>query len=214
MKANKEIIEYIKKNVFPIYETKIDCHRLDHVKNVIKNSIFFANQVKNEKINIDMVYVIAAYHDIGISKCRETHEKVGAEMLRGDRGLTKFFNDDQIKIMSQAVEDHRASASTDPRSIYGKIVSSADRRWDLNDALGVMYRYRLKYSPEMTLGEMIDDARRHAIDKFGKSGYALSKMYFESKEYKRFIRQIQKIAYDKEKFKKKFLRVNKIRVNP
>jgi uncharacterized protein len=207
-KPRKEIVEYVEKNVFPVYEKEVDCHRLEHIKNVIKNSLDFAAQVKNEKIDIDMCYVIAAYHDIGISKCRETHEIVGTQILKNDCGLKKFFTEEQIETMGDAVADHRASAKTAPRTIYGKIVSSADRRWDFDDILGVMYRYRLKYSPNMTLDEIIDDARKHAIEKFGKNGYALEKMYFKSAEYKKFLCEIQKIAYDPDKFRAKFLSVN------
>ena len=32
---------------------------------------------------------------------------------------------EQIEIMAQAVEDHRASSNSEPRSIYGKIVAEA-----------------------------------------------------------------------------------------
>ena len=37
---------------------------------------------------------------------------------------------DEIKLMKEAVEDHRASSKNPPRSIYGKIVAEADR--DIN----------------------------------------------------------------------------------
>jgi uncharacterized protein len=208
MRPGKELVNYIEQNVFPIYTKSVDCHRLEHVKNVIKNSLGFAAGVKNEKINIDMVYTIAAFHDVGISKNRETHEIVGAEMLRADKGLAKFFTKPEIVTMANAVEDHRASNPREPRSVYGKIVSSADRRWDLDDALGVMLRYRQKYMPQMTLDEMVADARQHSIDKFGENGYAISKIYFKSSEYEKFITEIQALARDPEKFRAKFLSVN------
>ena len=37
---------------------------------------------------------------------------------------------EQRKIIGEAVEDHRASLSYEPRSIYGKIISEADRDLD------------------------------------------------------------------------------------
>ena len=48
-------------------------------------------------------------------------------MLEIDNNLRKFFTEEDIAIMAEAVEDHRASLGYEPRSVYGKIVSSADR---------------------------------------------------------------------------------------
>ena len=39
----------------------------------------------------------------------------------------------KLKIIKEAIEDHRASAKNEPRSIYGKIVSTADRNNTVED---------------------------------------------------------------------------------
>lgn len=44
--------------------------------------------------------------------------------------------------MSEAIEDHRASLEYIPRSIYGKIISSADRNTSIEDILKRTYEYR------------------------------------------------------------------------
>ncbi len=73
-----------------------------------------------------MVYTVAAYHDLGHHIDGKNHEKVSAEMLLADENLREFFSEEEIRIMTEAVYDHRASMEGEPRSIYGKIVSSAD----------------------------------------------------------------------------------------
>lgn len=61
------------------------------------------------------------YHDIAHHIDAKNHEILSAKILRKDENLKRFFNAEQIKIMSEAVEDHRSSMVGDPRSIYGKI---------------------------------------------------------------------------------------------
>ena len=59
---NSEIVKYIEKYVFPMYEKNDVGHGLEHIKYVIDRSMKFAKQL--DSINYDMVYVIASYHDV------------------------------------------------------------------------------------------------------------------------------------------------------
>lgn len=205
---NNDLKNYIEQTIFPSY-TKNDLgHNLDHIKYVIDRSLKFANTVEN--INYDMVYTIAAYHDIGHYIDAKNHEKISSEMLLADKNLKDFFNDEQIKIMSEAVYDHRASMEGEPRSIYGKLVSSADRNTLVDIPLKRTYAYRLKHNPDYTLEQIIEESRQHIIDKFGKKGYATEKMYFDDPDYKQFLKDISSLAENKELFTKRFLKVNKI----
>ena len=208
MKINKELKKYIEENVFPVYEKNDFGHSLDHIKYVIERSLKFAKEVEN--INYDMVYAIAAYHDIGHHIDAKNHEKVSAEMLLADNNLKKFFSDEEIKIMSEAVHDHRASMDGEPRSIYGKIVSSADRNTSIDIPLIRTYSYRVEHNPEYSLDEIIEESREHLINKYGKKGYAAEKMYFEDLDYKKFLEDIVLLTQDKEKFRERFLAVNNI----
>lgn len=116
MQINKKLQEYIENNIFPCYEKNDLAHNLDHIKYVINRSLKFASTV--DDINYDMVYTIAAYHDIGHYIDAKKHEKVSAIMLLADGNLKQFFNEEQIRIMTEAVHDHRASMEGEPRSIY------------------------------------------------------------------------------------------------
>lgn len=202
----EELRKYIEKNIFTSYEKNEDGHKLDHIMYVIDRSFMFASRVPD--INLEMVYVIAAYHDIGHYIDAENHEKVSGEMLLKDKNLKKFFSDEEIKVMSEAVCDHRASSKSEPRSIYGKIVSSADRNVLIEIPLKRTYSYRRSHSPNSTLDEIIEESRQHLLDKFGKKGYATTKMYFEDEDYKKFLEDITVLASNKEEFKRRFLEVN------
>ena len=93
---NNALIKYIESAIFLIYEKHIQHHGLDHIKYVIRRSLDFANQVTDQTIDRDMVYTIAAFHDIGMVKNRDTHELVGAQMLLADTTLPQFFTPDQM----------------------------------------------------------------------------------------------------------------------
>jgi uncharacterized protein len=155
-----------------------------------------------------MVYVIAAYHDLGHHIDAKNHEKVSAEMLLADENLKEFFTEQQIQTMADAIYDHRASLEGEPRNIYGKIVSSADRNTLINVPLKRTYEYRVKHNPTATLEEIIEESRQHLIKKFGKKGYASEKMYFEDKEYKQFLEDIQTLLMDKDEFTIRYMETN------
>ena len=208
MKLNQELVNYVENNIFPSYKKNDLGHNLDHIKYVINRSLKFAGGVND--INYDMVYVIASYHDIGHYIDAKNHEKISADMLFEDINLRKFFTEEQITIMSEAVYDHRASLFGEPRSIYGKIVSSADRNILVEVPLKRTYAYRVKHSPSATLDEIIEESRQHIMDKFGKKGYATEKMYFEDLDYKKFLEEISALAEDEAEFKRRFMEVNHI----
>ena len=202
----EELKKYIEENIFTSYDKNEDGHKLDHIMYVIDRSFMFASRVPD--VNLEMVYVIAAYHDIGHYIDAENHEKVSGEMLLKDKNLRKFFSEEEIKTMSEAVCDHRASSKNEPRSIYGKIVSSADRNVLVEIPLKRTYSYRKVHSPNSTLDEIIEESRQHLLDKFGKKGYATTKMYFEDEDYKKFLEDITVLTSNEEEFKRRFLEVN------
>ena len=203
---NPKLREYIEENIFPSYERNDWGHNIDHIRYVIERSFEFANRV--DTINLDMVYVIASYHDIGHYIDAENHEKVSSEMLLADSNLREFFTEEEIKIMSDAVYDHRSSMKDDPRTIYGKIVSSADKNVQIEQPLLRTYFYRVEHDPNATLDEIIEESRQHLIKKFGKKGYATKKMFFEDPDYDKYLEELPKLTDNKEEFRKRYMEVN------
>ena len=206
---NQDIKKYIEKNIFPSYQKNDSGHNIDHIKYVLERSLKFAKTVPN--INLNMVYVIAAFHDIGHHIDAKNHEQVSSEILEKDEFIKNYFTKDELKTMVEAVVDHRASLEYIPRSIYGKIVSSADRNTDIDIPLKRTYSYRLEHFPNATLDEIIEESRQHIIDKFGSNGYAKDKIYFEDEDYNNFLKEVELFAEDKELFRKRFIEVNNIK---
>lgn len=202
----KEIKEYIEKEIFEEYKLNERGHGINHIKYVIRRSLQFAETIEN--INFEMVYVIAAYHDIGHHIDAQNHEIISAQKLFEDKKIKEFFNEEQIIVMKEAIEDHRASKDTDPRTIYGRIVSSADRNIDIEFTLKRCYSYRINHSPELNQDEIIEVCRKFLIEKFGINGYARNKMYFDDKEYSKYLHDITELAINKEKFYEEIIRVN------
>lgn len=119
-----DLVEFVETNILPQYAQFDSAHNMEHVTRVIRNALAL---VPRTGADINMVYVIAAYHDLGMSGPRAIHHLTGGKILATDARLKRWFSAEQIKVMKEAVEDHRASASHAPRSLYGKIIAEADR---------------------------------------------------------------------------------------
>lgn len=201
-----ELLDYIQREIFPIYSLNDEGHNLDHINYVIERSLKFAKQFKD--INLEMVYVIASYHDVAAHIDRKRHEELSAEFFYNDEKMKDFFSDEERIVIKEAIEDHRASAKKEPRSDYGKIVSSADRSVDLDNLLVRTYQFRANRVPRESKEVIIDECYAHLIDKYGPKGYASSYVYDE--EYEKFKQETYKLCDDKNLFIERFIKVNKI----
>lgn len=196
---NPKVIKYIEEEIFPKYK-ELKGHTLKHIEQVIERSLKFAEQAPG--VNLDMVYVIAAYHDLGRLIDNDTHNIESAKMLKADKFLRKHFSDEEIETMAEAVEDHRASLGREPRSIYGRIVSSADRNPNSDDMLERCYDYTKLLHPEMSEDEIIEEARMHLRKKYTPDGYAAKTMYFKDEGFENMLEELERITRTPEEFNK------------
>jgi len=196
MEINSDLKDYIEENIFPEYSKNEPAHNIEHIKYVINRSFKFAYTLPN--INYNMVYTIAAYHDIGHHIDSKKHEIISGEIMSKDEKLKKFFSEEELKIIKEAIEDHRASAEHEPRSVYGKIVSTADRNNTVEACLRRSYTYGKKLEPDSTDEELFERAYKHLKMKFGENGYA--KFFFKDEEYENFLKEIRELLLDKEEF--------------
>ena len=203
---NKELISYIENKIFPVYAKNDSGHDINHIKYVIKRSLIFANQFSN--INYNMVYTIAAFHDIAHHIDKDNHEILSAKIFYENERMKDFFDDNQRIIIKEAIEDHRASLENIPRSDYGKIVSSADRTTSIESILKRTHSYTKKHYSDLPLYEMIDRSYNHMYKKYGSFGYA--KNYCYDKEYEQFKHDVDILLKNKWEFTKKYLEVNEI----
>ena len=196
-KVSAEIRDYIESKILPRYN-ELGGHTDEHVRQVIERSLRFAEQAP--EINVDMAYVIAAYHDLGRLVDDETHNMESGKMLRADEFLREHFSAEEVETMAQAVEDHRASLGREPRSIYGKLVSSADRNSDKEGMLSRSYDYAKHLHPEMTDEQLMEEARVHLREKYSPDGYAAKTMYFDDPDFQAILVWIEEITRTPEKF--------------
>lgn len=196
MKINNKLKEYIEENIFPEYSKNDQGHDLNHIKYVINRSIKFADTVEN--INYDIVYTVASYHDIGHHINPKLHEIISAEIMYKDDNLKEYFSDEERLIIKEAIEDHRASSNHEPRNIYGKIVSTADRNNTVEACLRRSYTYGKRLEPTATDEELFERAYKHLNLKFGEGGYA--KFFFKDEEYEKFLYDIRELLANKENY--------------
>ena len=191
---NLELIQFIETNILPRYNSFGKSHGLQHVSRVIKASITLANQIG---ANVDMAYVIAAYHDLGMSGPRAVHHLTGGRILNADSRLKKWFSTVQIKIMKEAVEDHRASASRAPRSIYGKIVAEADKDLSPDVVFTRAIQYGIENYPLLDEEQQWKRFVQHMNEKYSARGYIHS--WIPSSSNAENLKKIQNIIEQREK---------------
>lgn len=196
---NEDLIEYIKTNIFKVYDLNDKAHNLEHIKYVLERAFELAKPYENE-IDYNILYTAVTYHDIGAHIDRATHEKISANWMMDDKNLDKFFYKEQKIIIKEAIEDHRASSKKIPRSIYGKILASADKNIDVNMFFYRTCAYGLNHYKELSIDEQIDRAYEHAVVKFGRSGYAINKFYVKDEKYSKYLNDLQDLIEDKDRF--------------
>lgn len=196
-KVSPEVRNYIEEEILPRYDNLFG-HTKDHIKYVISRSLKFAEEV--EGVNYDMVYIIAAFHDLGRLVDNETHNIESGKMLMSDKFIEKNFSREERIIMKEAVEDHRASLKYEPRSVYGRIVSSADRSTSVKRAVTRAIKYNKLLNPGETEEEAIKNSLEPLKRKFGKDGYARKKMFFKDSDYERFLEDMEQITETPEGF--------------
>lgn len=194
-----DLMEFIEKNILPRYNHFDKAHNLTHAIRVIKRSLQLAAKIG---ANIDMVYVIAAYHDLGLEGPRAIHHMTSGKILTADARLKKWFSTEQIKIMKEAVEDHRASNSHAPRSIYGKIVAEADRDLEPQIVFRRIVEYGLDHYPQKSKEEHWQRFVEHMTNKYSNSGYI--KLWIAGSSNEKSLKEIRNIIVDKVQLRKQF----------
>lgn len=171
---DKELKEYIKNEIKSKYKNFDKGHNIAHFNFVTKNCVNYGKQLidKGEKVDLDIAYIVGAYHDIGITIGREGHALSSGKILRKDKMLKNFYSEEIIEMMAQAVEDHSSHLSYEPRNIYGKIVADADRNNTKYLVFSRPIKYGLKNEQKgMSKEWHINRVYNFVNSKFGRNGY-------------------------------------------
>ncbi|MDO5446650.1 MAG: HD domain-containing protein [Prevotellaceae bacterium] len=194
-----DLMQFIEQQILPQYAQFDKAHQLSHANSVIKNSIEIAN---NLGANIDMAYVVAAYHDLGLSGPRAIHHITSGKILAADKRLQKWFSTDEIRIMKEAVEDHRASSSRSPRSIYGKIVAEADRDLTPEVVIRRTIQFGLANYPEKDKEQHFQRLKAHLDEKYSVHGYI--KLWIQQSPNQTKLRQLHELIDNEPRLRELF----------
>ena len=196
---NNSLVQYIEQEILPRYEHYDAAHQRDHIDAVILRSLELA---KHYDVNVDMVYAIAAYHDTGICEGRETHHLVSGRIIREDKRLHDWFDEQQIETMAQAAEDHRASSTHEPRSIYGKIVAEADRLIVPETVIKRTIQYGLDQYPDYDKEGQYQRFKEHMTEKYSDRGYL--RLWLPESDNAPRLEELRKIIRDENKLRQTF----------
>lgn len=196
---NAELTLYIEKEIIPRYKGFDKAHREDHVRMVIEQSLEIA---RHYGINLDMVYAIAAFHDLGLEVDRKTHHLESGRIVREDPRLREWFSQEEIETMAQAVEDHRASSDHEPRSIYGKIVAEADRFIEPEKIIKRTVQYGLDHYPELDKEGHWQCTLDHLHEKYAEGGYL--KLWFPESPNVERLEALREIIKDETRLRRIF----------
>ena len=164
----KTLQAYVEGEVIPRYAAFDKAHREDHARMVIDRALAMG---KAYEIDEEMLYTAAACHDLGLSVDRKTHHLESGKIIRADDRLRAWFSPEQIETIAQAAEDHRASATTPPRSIYGCLVAEADRMIEPVTIIRRTVQYGFAHYPELEKEGHWQRTLEHLHEKYAEGGY-------------------------------------------
>ncbi len=197
--VNKKLVDYIETMIIPRYADFDKGHNLEHVNTVIRESLKLAAEC-NE--NLECAYVVAAYHDLGLCEGREFHHIASGKILEADSRLREWFSDKEIKLMKEAVEDHRASSKNPPRSIYGKIAAEADRDIVPLKIIKRTIQYSINNNPSPDKEAHWNDLVTHMAEKYSENGYM--KLWFKNSKNADRLKELRTIIADKKHLREIF----------
>ena len=197
--ASLDLVEFVESKILPRYASFDKAHNIEHAIKVIRRAMDLAVKVGAD---LNMVYVIAAYHDLGMAGQRAVHHIEGGRILYTDARLKKWFSQNQLKIMKEAVEDHRASASRAPRSIHGKIVAEADRDMDPDTVFRRAVQFGLSNYPQYSIEEQWKRFQEHMENKYSVNGYI--KLWVQGSDNERKLNLVREIIADPQRLREMF----------
>lgn len=200
MEVDIELRRYVEENILPRYHHFDKAHGVDHALTVIEESLRLAGYYPETRS--DMVYAVAAYHDTGLVNGRENHHVDSGRILLSDDNLRRWFDEEEMRVMAEAVEDHRASSGHEPRSIYGKIVAEADRLIDVDTVIRRTVQYGLKHYPALSEEEHYKRLCAHLREKYLEGGYL--RLWIPESENGERLARLRELAADADRLKALF----------
>lgn len=207
--VNKDLKDYIIKNIFPEYAKNDGGHNIVHILEVIRRS-FALNDTFKLGLDVNMIYAIASCHDWGKYVDHETHNLIAARNFINDNNFKKFFTDQERKIIMEAIEDHRSSKEDEPRSVYGKLISSADRNTNIDIVFIRSFFVGRERMPDVNIEDYLDFTIQRLRKKYDEINP--ENMFYEDKTYQVFIEDMRNLLKNENEFKDRYCKINNIKL--
>ena len=192
-----DLKEYVETEILPRHMQYDSAHRPDHIRRVIARSMMLQPSA--------MTYATAAMHDIGICEGREVHHLASGRIIRADRNLRRWFTEEEIETIAQAAEDHRASATTKPRSLLGCIISEADRDIEPETIVRRTMEYGLSHFPALDREGHWQRTLEHLHEKYAEGGYL--KLWMDDSPNAAPLAELRALIKDETRLRKLFLEI-------
>lgn len=205
--VNPDLKKYVENAIFPEYSKNDQGHGILHIREVIRRA-FALNSTLKLGLDENMIYAITACHDLGKYIDHENHNIIAAKIFIEDENMKKFFADKQRQTIKEAIEDHRSSLEDNPRSIYGKLVSSADRNTRIEIVFIRSFFVGKWRTPDDNIEDFLDFTFKRLSKRYGKE--KPENMFLEDETYRTFLNDMRNLLKDEVKFKNKYCEVNHI----
>lgn len=197
-----DLMDFIETEILPRYSRFDKAHNITHVTRVINRAVKLARTVGAD---INMAYTAAAYHDLGLEGPRAIHHLGSGKIVDADARLKRWFSAEQINIIKEAVEDHRASASHSPRSIYGRIVAEADRDLEPETVFRRTILFGLEHYPDKSKEEQWKRFVQHLENKYSANGYI--RLWIPGSDNEKNLKLIREMANNQKELRQQFDRM-------
>ena len=208
--VSPELKRYVEEQIFPQYSKNDQGHGILHILEVVRRS-FVLNKSLNLGLDPNMIYAIAASHDLGKYEEHETgekHAKIAGRRFIQNQCFSRFFSDNQRQTIKEAIEDHSSSLEDMPRSDYGKLVSSADRNTSIEMVFIRSFFVGKRKNPDQNM----EDYLEFTLNRLRKR-YSIEdseNMFFADKDYETFLEDMRELLKDGEKFKNLYCEINHV----
>ena len=196
----EEIRDFLEREIVPLYDNFDAGHGRDHVHTVMSQSLSLASHYP--EVDTCLLLTAAAYHDLGLAFGRDEHHIHSARIVRDDQRLRHWFNEEEINIIAEAAEDHRASSGHEPRTIYGRIVAEADRIIDSETIVRRALQYGMSHEPGVDREAQYRRLMDHMLEKYAEGGYL--KLWIPYGDNARRLKEFRQTLADEQAFRALF----------
>ena len=203
MRELEEIRAFVEREIVPRYDGFDAGHGRNHVHTVISQALQLAEFYP--EVDRCILLTAAAYPDLGLIHGRAEHHIHSARIVREDVRLRQWFSEDEINIIAEAAEDHRASSNHEPHTTYGRIVAEADRIIDSETIVRRALQYGMSHYPGLGRDEQYARLKQHMHEKYAAGGYL--RLWVPHGDNARRLEEFRRTLADEQAFRALFDRV-------